>query len=71
MQREVPETDDKAMENLYQQVEAKLEEIKKAEKELRRTKKVIVRLMKTSNIKKFPNIQLNIANRKPLFTLGG
>ena len=40
MQRAVPKTHDKAMENLDQKLEAKQEAIKKAEKELKHAKKV-------------------------------
>ena len=42
MQRAVPKTHDKAMENLDQKLEAKQEAIKKAEKELKHAKKVAV-----------------------------
>ena len=40
IQRAVPKTHDKAMENLDQKLEAKQEAIKKAEKELKHAKKV-------------------------------
>ena len=40
LQRAVPKTHDKAMENLDQKLEAKQEAIKKAEKELKHAKKV-------------------------------
>ena len=40
MQRAVPKTHDKAIENLDQKLEAKQEAIKKAEKELKHAKKV-------------------------------
>ena len=41
MQRAVPKTHDKAMENMDQKLEAKQEAIKKAEKELKVAKKVV------------------------------
>ena len=40
MQRAVPKTHDKAMENLDQKLEAKKEAINKAKKELKKAKKV-------------------------------
>ena len=52
MQRAVPKTHDKAMENLDQKLEAKQEAIKKAEKELKHAKKVAANTL-LSNAKIF------------------
>ena len=64
MQRAVPKTHDKAMENLDQKLEAKQEAIKKAEKELKHAKKVAANTL-LSNAKIFVlSISLSIQAAK-------
>ena len=71
MQRAVPKTHDKAMENLDQKLEAKQEAIKKAEKELKHAKKVAVIIIQNKANTKNVLIPFHCNKKTFIFTSGG